>query len=243
MARTKIKELLTSEQTGQTVVVKGWVKAYRSNRFIALNDGSTINNIQIVVDFENFDSAVLEQVTVASAIGVTGKLIESQGKGQSVEIVAEDIEIIGTANPDEVQKTILQPKRHTLEMLREQAHLRFRTNTFSAVFRIRHALSFAVHNYFNQRGYTYLHTPIITGSDAEGAGEMFRVSALDPENLPKTDEGNIDYSQDFFGKETNLTVSGQLEAELGALALSEVYTFGPTFRAENSNTTRHLAEF
>ena len=243
MKRIKIKALLAGLATEREVMVKGWVKAFRSNRFIALNDGSTINNMQIVIDFENFDEALLNKVTVAAAISVTGRLVESQGAGQNVEIQATALEIIGEANPDEVQKTILQPKRHTLETLREQAHLRFRTNTFSAVFRVRHALAYAIHKYFNDKGFVYLHTPIVTGSDAEGAGEMFRVSTLDPKNPPKTEEGNIDYSQDFFGKETNLTVSGQLEAELGALALSEVYTFGPTFRAENSNTTRHLAEF
>ena len=238
MKRIKIKALLAGLATEREVMVKGWVKAFRSNRFIALNDGSTINNMQIVIDFENFDEALLNKVTVAAAISVTGRLVESQGAGQNVEIQATALEIIGEANPDEVQKTILQPKRHTLETLREQAHLRF-----SAVFRVRHALAYAIHKYFNDKGFVYLHTPIVTGSDAEGAGEMFRVSTLDLKNPPKTEEGNIDYSQDFFGKETNLTVSGQLEAELGALALSEVYTFGPTFRAENSNTTRHLAEF
>ncbi|MBL4624575.1 MAG: asparagine--tRNA ligase [Flavobacteriales bacterium] len=243
MRRIKIKQLLTGSSIGKDVTVKGWVKAFRSNRFIALNDGSTINNIQIVVDFENFDEDLLSKVTVAAAISVTGELVESQGSGQKIEIQAKSIEVIGEADPEEIQKTILQPKRHTLERLREQAHLRFRTNTFSAVFRVRHALAYAVHKYFNDSGFVYLHTPIVTGSDAEGAGEMFRVSTLDPENLPKTEGGKIDYSQDFFGKETNLTVSGQLEAELGALAFSEVYTFGPTFRAENSNTTRHLAEF
>ncbi len=243
MKRIKIKELLERSATGKEVTVKGWVKAFRSRRFIALNDGSTINNVQIVIDFENFNENLLAKITVASAISVTGALVQSQGAGQSVEIQATTLEVLGEAHPDEVSKTILQPKRHTLEKLREQAHLRFRTNTFSAVFRVRHALAFAIHKYFNDKGFVYLHTPIVTGSDAEGAGEMFRVSTLDPANPPKNEEGNIDYSKDFFGKETNLTVSGQLEAELGALALSEVYTFGPTFRAENSNTTRHLAEF
>ena len=228
---------------GDSVVVKGWVRAFRSNRFIQINDGSTINNIQAVVDFDNFDEATLKKVTTAAAVGITGKLVESQGAGQSVEIDVEEIEIIGEADPDEVQKTVMQPKRHSMEFLREQAHLRFRTNTFGAVFRIRHAVAYAIHKYFNDEGFYYLHTPIITGSDAEGAGEMFRVSTLDPTNPDLNDKGEIDYTKDFFGKAVNLTVSGQLEAELGALALGQVYTFGPTFRAENSNTSRHLAEF
>lgn len=242
MSRTKIIDALKSAP-GQKITVKGWVRAFRSNRFIALNDGSCLNNLQVVVDFENFDEAILNNVTVGSAISVNGDLVESQGAGQAVEVVATDIEILGTANPDEVSKTILQPKRHSLELLREQAHLRFRTQTFSAVFRIRHAMAFAIHKYFNDNGFFYLHTPIITGSDAEGAGEMFRVTNFDLDNIPRTEEGAIDVKEDFFGKETNLTVSGQLEAELGATALGQVYTFGPTFRAENSNTSRHLAEF
>ena len=208
-----------------------------------INDGSTINNIQAVVDFENFPEELIKNITIASAVSVKGKLVESMGKGQKAEIIAEEIEVLGTAHPDEVQETILQPKRHSLDTLREQAHLRFRTNTFGAVFRIRHAMAFAIHKYFNDRGYYYLHTPIITGSDAEGAGEMFRVSTLNFEDYPKKDDGSVDYTEDFFGKETNLTVSGQLEAELAAMALGQVYTFGPTFRAENSNTSRHLAEF
>jgi len=243
MERTKIAALLADPKVGQKYVIKGWVRAFRSNRFIQLNDGSTINNIQAVVDFEKFDEQLLKKVTVASAISVEGELVESQGAGQAVELQVEKIEILGEANPDEVQKTVMQPKRHSLEFLREQAHLRFRTNTFGAVFRIRHAVSYAIHKYFNDHGFYYLHTPIITGSDAEGAGEMFRVTTLDPINPPKTEEGNVDYKEDFFGKPVNLTVSGQLEAELGALALGQVYTFGPTFRAENSNTSRHLAEF
>lgn len=243
MKRTKIVEILKGADLDQTVTVMGWVRAFRQNRFLNINDGSTIHNIQGVVDFENFDEATIKKCTIGSAVKVVGKLVESQGKGQSVEILVEELEVLGTANPDEVQETILQPKRHNLERLREQAHLRFRTNTFGAVFRIRHALAFAIHKYFNDRGYVYLHTPIITGSDAEGAGEMFRVSTLDPINPPLTEDGKVDYKQDFFGKETNLTVSGQLEAELGAMALGQVYTFGPTFRAENSNTSRHLAEF
>lgn len=231
------------EKTGTEVNAKGWVKAFRQNRFLMLNDGSTINNIQAVVDFEQFDESVIRKITVGAAVSVTGKLVESEGKGQTVEIQASNIEVLGEANPEEVQETILQPKRHSLETLREQAHLRFRTNTFGAVFRIRHALAFAIHKYFNDRGYYYLHTPIITGSDAEGAGEMFRVTTLDPVNPPLNEDGSVNYKEDFFGKETNLTVSGQLEAELGAMALGQVYTFGPTFRAENSNTSRHLAEF
>ena len=242
MKRTKIVDLL-EQAPGGDVLVKGWVKAYRANRFIALNDGSCLSNLQVVVDFENFDENVISNITVGAAISVSGKLVESQGKGQSVEVQAEAIEVLGLANPDEVAKTILQPKKHSMELLREQAHLRFRTNTFGAVFRIRHAMAFAIHKYFNDRGFFYLHTPIVTGSDAEGAGEMFRVTTLDLNDVPKTEDGNIDVSQDFFGKETNLTVSGQLEAELGAMALGQVYTFGPTFRAENSNTSRHLAEF
>ena len=243
MERTKIATLLTDPKVGQKYVLKGWVRAFRSNRFIQLNDGSTINNIQAVVDFENFDEQLLKKVTVASAISVEGELVESQGAGQAVELQVEKIEILGEANPDEVQKTVMQPKRHSLEFLREQAHLRFRTNTFGAIFRIRHAVSYAIHKYFNDHGFYYLHTPIITGSDAEGAGEMFRVTTLDPVNPPKIEDGSVDYKEDFFGKPVNLTVSGQLEAELGALALGQVYTFGPTFRAENSNTSRHLAEF
>ena len=242
MERIKIKYALEQE-AGSKIIVKGWVRAFRSNRFIALNDGSTINNIQIVIDTEKLDETIVNQISTGAAIAVTGDLVESQGKGQKVEVVANEIEILGTANPDEVQKTILQPKKHSLELLREQAHLRFRTNLFGAIFRIRHAMSFAIHQYFNNNDFFYLHTPIITGSDAEGAGEMFRVTNLPLTDIPKTEEGEIDVAQDFFGKETNLTVSGQLEAELGAMALGQVYTFGPTFRAENSNTSRHLAEF
>ncbi|MGV6860671.1 MAG: asparagine--tRNA ligase [Putridiphycobacter sp.] len=243
MKRTEIVEVLSSGKIGEKVNVKGWVKAFRSNRFIQLNDGSTINNVQAVVDFEQFDEALIKRITVASAVSIVGKIVESQGKGQSVEIEVETIDILGDANPDEVSKTIMQPKKHSLELLREQAHLRFRTNLFGAVFRIRHAVSFAIHKFFNDKGYYHIATPIITGSDAEGAGEMFRVTNLDPKQPPLTEEGDIDWSEDFFGKETNLTVSGQLEAELAAMALGKVYTFGPTFRAENSNTSRHLAEF
>jgi asparaginyl-tRNA synthetase len=243
MKRIEIKQLLASEPVGEEVLVKGWVKAFRSKRFIQINDGSTINNIQAVVDFENFDEALLKRITNGAAVALSGKVIASQGSGQAIEIEVSTLDILGDADPDEVSKTILQPKKHSLELLREQAHLRFRTNLFGSVFRIRHAVSFAIHKYFNDKGYYYIHTPIVTGSDAEGAGEMFRVSILDPQNPPKTEDGKVDWSEDFFGKETNLTVSGQLEAELAAMALGKVYTFGPTFRAENSNTTRHLAEF
>ncbi len=243
MSKIKIKEILEGAEIGKELTVKGWVRAFRSNRFIQLNDGSTIKTLQAVVDFENFDETLLKKITTGSAVGLTGVIVASQGSGQAVELQVNSIEIIGEANPDDVQRTVMQPKKHSLEFLREQAHLRFRTNTFGAVFRIRHAVSYAIHKFFNDRGFYYIHTPIITGSDAEGAGEMFRVSTLDPENLPRTEEGKVDYKEDFFGKPVNLTVSGQLEAELAALALGQVYTFGPTFRAENSNTSRHLAEF
>lgn len=238
--RVKIKALLQSQQTDIDVTVKGWVRAFRSNRFIALNDGSTNNNIQIVVDFENTDPALLKRITVGAALSVTGKLIASQGKGQTVEVIATGIEILGDSDPE---KYPIQPKKHSLEFLRENAHLRFRTSTFGAIFRLRNSLAFAVHQFFQERGFVYLHTPVITASDAEGAGETFHVTNFDLDNIPKTDTGEIDFKQDFFGRPTNLTVSGQLEGELGAMALSDVYTFGPTFRAENSNTTRHLAEF
>ncbi|MDX1348980.1 MAG: asparagine--tRNA ligase [Putridiphycobacter sp.] len=243
MKRTEIAIVLREEKVGEKVQIKGWVKAFRSNRFIQVNDGSTIHNIQAVIDFENTDESILKRITTGAAISIIGTLVASEGKGQSVEINIDTVEILGDANPEEVSKTVMQPKKHSLEFLREQAHLRFRTNTFGAVFRIRHAVAFAIHKYFNDKGYYYIHTPIITGSDAEGAGEMFRVSNLDPINPPLTEDGKVDWSQDFFGKETNLTVSGQLEAELAAMALGKVYTFGPTFRAENSNTARHLAEF
>ena len=243
MTRTKISDIINAPKLGEKVLVKGWVRAFRSNRFIQLNDGSTIKNIQAVVDYENFEEELLKSVTTASAIAIKGEIVASQGKGQAVEIEVEEIEIIGHADPDDVQKTVMQPKKHSLEFLREQAHLRFRTNTFGAVFRIRHGVSFAIHKYFNDRGFYNLHTPVITGSDAEGAGETFHVTNFDLDSIPKNEEGKVDYKEDFFGKEVNLTVSGQLEAELGALALGQVYTFGPTFRAENSNTSRHLAEF
>ena len=222
------------------VTVKGWVRAFRQNRFIALNDGSTNSNIQIVVDFENTDPALLKRITFGAAISVTGELIPSLGQGQKFEVIAKEIEILGDCDPEEYP---LQPKRQTLEFLREKAHLRFRTNTFGAIFRVRNGLAFAVHQFFQDRGFVYLHTPIITASDAEGAGETFHVTNFDLANPPKTDTGEVDFKQAFFGRPTNLTVSGQLEGELGAMALSDIYTFGPTFRAENSNTTRHLAEF
>ena len=243
MKHTDIIEVLATEPMLQTITVSGWVKAFRSNRFIALNDGSTINNIQCVVDFENFDEALLKQVSIGAAISVTGTLEESQGKGQSVEIKVTELEILGAADPEEVKLTILSPKRHALETLREQAHLRVRTNTFGAVMRLRSKLAFAVHEFFQTQGFYYMNAPIITGSDAEGAGEMFKVTTFDLDNVPKTEDGAVDFSKDFFGKETNLTVSGQLEAETYAMGLGKVYTFGPTFRAENSNTSRHLAEF
>jgi asparaginyl-tRNA synthetase len=243
MERVKIVDLIKDPKIGQEYLVKGWVRAFRSNRFIQLNDGSTINTIQAVVDFEQFDEAILKKITTAAAVGLTVTLVASQGTGQAFELQVSAIEIIGEANPDDVQRTVMQPKKHSLEFLREQAHLRFRTNTFGAVFRIRHAVAYAIHHYFNSKGFFYLHTPIITGSDAEGAGEMFRVTNLDPKNPPLNEDGSVNYKEDFFGKAVNLTVSGQLEAELAALALGQVYTFGPTFRAENSNTSRHLAEF
>jgi asparaginyl-tRNA synthetase len=243
MARLRIKEILEQPAIGTEINVKGWVRAFRSNRFIQISDGSTIHTLQAVVDFEQFEESVLKKITTASALSLTGKLIESQGSGQSVELQVTHIEILGEAAPDDIQRTVMQPKKHSLEFLREQAHLRFRTNTFGAVFRIRHAVAFAIHKFFNDKGFYYIHTPIITGSDAEGAGEMFRVSTLDPKNPPLNEDGSVNFSEDFFGKQVNLTVSGQLEAELAALALGQVYTFGPTFRAENSNTSRHLAEF
>jgi asparaginyl-tRNA synthetase len=243
MKRLKIKDILQNGETVKKVVAKGWVRTKRGSKnvnFIALNDGSTIHNLQVVADVNNFDETILRDINTGAALAVTGELAESAGSGQKVELVAEKIELLGAADPE---KYPIQPKKHSLEFLRENAHLRFRTNTFSAVFRIRHAMAFAIHNYFNEKGFKYLHTPIITASDAEGAGQMFRVSTLDPKNPPLTENGDINYEEDFFGRPTNLTVSGQLEGELGALALGEIYTFGPTFRAENSNTTRHLAEF
>lgn len=235
-----ISDLLTKEIKFPEVEIKGWVRTFRANRFIALNDGSTINNIQCVVDFENTDEALLKRITTGAALHIKGELIESQGKGQKVEIIVKHIDVLGDSHPDEYP---IQPKKHSFEFLRENAHLRTRTNTFGAVMRLRSSLSFAIHKYFNDNGFYYMHTPIITGSDAEGAGEMFKVSKLDSKNPPLDEKGNIDYSKDFFGKETNLTVSGQLEAETYAMSLGKVYTFGPTFRAENSNTSRHLSEF
>jgi asparaginyl-tRNA synthetase len=241
--RTKIKLVLQEYSVGQKVLVKGWVRTKRENKnvvFINLNDGSTINNLQLVGDPNLLDANDLKLVNTGACISVSGSLVPSQGQGQSVELSIESLEILGAADPE---KYPLQPKKHSLEFLREIAHLRPRTSTFGAVMRVRHSLAFAVHKFFNDKGFYYINTPIITGSDAEGAGAMFKVTTLDMKKPPLTDEGGIDYEKDFFGKETNLTVSGQLEAELGALALSDVYTFGPTFRAENSNTTRHLAEF
>jgi len=241
--RTKIVDLLTQSEINKDYVLEGWVRTHRGNKnvhFIALNDGSIIHNIQIVVDTKLFSEEFLKPITTGACIRVFGALVPSQGSGQKVEILAKEITIYGTCDPETYP---LQKKGHSLEFLRSIAHLRPRTNTFGAVLRIRHQMAFAIHNYFNSKGFVYLHTPIITASDCEGAGQMFRVTTLDLYNLPKTEDGKIDFSEDFFGKETSLTVSGQLEGELGALALSEIYTFGPTFRAENSNTPRHLAEF
>ena len=240
MKTSSVAELLQSDITLQEVTLKGWVRTFRSNRFIALNDGSTIHNIQCVVDFENTKEETLKRITTGASICIIGTLVKSQGKGQNVEIQVSSLQILGDSNPDEYP---IQPKKHSLEFLRENAHLRVRTNTFSAVMRVRSKLSFAVHKYFQENGFHYVNTPIITGSDAEGAGEMFGVSNFEINKAPLNEDGSIDYKQDFFGKETNLTVSGQLEAETYAMALGKVYTFGPTFRAENSNTTRHLAEF
>jgi asparaginyl-tRNA synthetase len=240
MKHSTVAELLSQDKSSVEIEVKGWVRTFRANRFIALNDGSTINNIQCVLDFEKTDESILKRITTGAAIHIKGTLVESQGKGQLVEIQVDFIDILGDSDPEAYP---IQPKKHSFEFLRENAHLRIRTNTFGAVMRLRSALAFAIHSYFNKNGYYYMHTPIVTGSDAEGAGEMFRVSTLDPKNPPVNKKGNIDYSQDFFGKESNLTVSGQLEAETYALSLGKVYTFGPTFRAENSNTSRHLSEF
>lgn len=240
LKRIKISDVLKNAEIGKTVTIKGWVRTFRNNQFIAINDGSTINNIQAVVDFTAHDEKELKRITTGSCLSVEGELVESLGKGQSVEIKVSSFEILGDADPE---KFPLQPKKHSLEFLRDIAHLRVRTNTFSAIYRIRHAMIFAVHKFFTEKGFFNIHTPIITGSDAEGAGEMFKVTNFDLNNIPKTEEGEVDFKDDFFGKETNLTVSGQLEVETACLALSEVYTFGPTFRAENSNTSRHLAEF
>ena len=238
--RKKIKEILNSDITGDSITVMGWVRTFRNNQFIALNDGSTNNNLQIVAELGSFSDEILKRITTGAALKISGKIVPSLGKGQKVELKADAIEVIGDSD---AEKFPLQPKKHSLEFLREVAHLRFRTNTFGSVFRIRHSLAFAIHKFFNDKGFVYLHTPIITASDAEGAGETFHVTNFDLENPIKNKDGSINYKEDFFGKATNLTVSGQLEAELGAMALSDVYTFGPTFRAENSNTARHLAEF
>ncbi len=235
-----VSQLLKQENKLPEVEVKGWVRTFRANRFIALNDGSTLKNIQCVVDFENTDENLLKRITTGAALHIKGELVESQGKGQNVEILVSNLEVLGDSDPEEFP---IQPKKHSFEFLRENAHLRTRTNTFSAVMRLRSTLSYAIHKYFNDNGFYYMHTPIITGSDAEGAGEMFKVTKLDDKNPPLNDNGEVDYSKDFFGKETNLTVSGQLEAETYAMSLGKVYTFGPTFRAENSNTSRHLSEF
>ena len=236
-----IKQLLQEGKTIEgEVTLQGWVRTFRSNRFIALNDGSTIHNLQVVVDFENTDPELLKRITTGAAIEVKGRLVESQGKGQNVELQASNISILGDSNPEEYP---IQPKKHSLEFLRENAHLRVRSSTFSAVMRVRSTLAFAIHKYFQDNGFFYVNTPIITGSDAEGAGEMFRVTTLDAKKPPLNENGEVDYKKDFFGRETNLTVSGQLEGETFAMALGKIYTFGPTFRAENSNTSRHLAEF
>ncbi len=238
--RTEIADIIKSPVPGSFALVKGWVRAFRNNRFIALNDGSTPHNLQIVVDADKLPADTLRKISFHACIAAKGTLAESLGSGQAVELVADEVHILGECNPEEYP---LQPKRQTMEFLRTKAHFRPRTNTFSAVFRIRHAVAYAIHKYYNDRGFYYLHSPIITGSDAEGAGEMFRVTTLDLNHLPRTESGEIDWKEDFFGRSTNLTVSGQLQAEIGALALGKVYTFGPTFRAENSNTPRHLAEF
>ena len=240
MIENNIAKILESGTILQEITIKGWVRTFRSNRFIAVNDGSTIKNIQCVIDFENTAEDLLKRITTGAAIAVKGTLSESQGKGQSLEVQVAEIEILGDSNPEEYP---IQPKKHSFEFLRENAHLRVRTNTFSAVMRVRSALSFGVHKYFQENGFNYVNTPIVTGSDAEGAGEIFKVTTFEDNKAPVTEDGKIDYSKDFFGKEANLTVSGQLEAETYAMALGKVYTFGPTFRAENSNTTRHLAEF
>ncbi len=240
MKSVKVKDLLQSAQTQTNITVKGWVRTFRNNQFIALNDGSTLHNIQCVVDFENTPETTLKRITTGAALSITGNLVESQGAGQKYEVQATHLEILGDSD---AEKFPMQPKKHSLEFLRENAHLRVRTNAFGAIMRVRSVLSFAVHNYFQERGFVYVNTPIITGSDAEGAGEMFKVTALPFDGTPRDEDGKVNYKEDFFGKETNLTVSGQLEAETFAMALGQVYTFGPTFRAENSNTSRHLAEF
>lgn len=245
MEKKTIKDILEGYKKvlHHDITVHGWVRAFRSNRFIALNDGSTILNLQVVVDFEKFDEETIKNIKTASSLKITGEVVESQGAGQTVELIAKKIVVLGENFSEELEKTVLQPKKHSLEVLREQAHLRFRTNLFGAVFRVRSAISFAIHQYFNQNQFFYINTPIITGADAEGAGEMFGVTNFDLDAIPRTEDGDIDFNQDFFGRKTNLTVSGQLEGETAAMGLGRIYTFGPTFRAENSNTTRHLAEF
>ncbi len=240
MKHSKVKELLSSTKTNYEVTVKGWVRTFRNNQFIALNDGSTIHNLQCVVDFENTAEETLKRINTGTAVALTGKLVESQGAGQKYEIQVAQLEILGDCD---AEKFPMQPKKHSLEFLRENAHLRVRTNAFGAIMRVRSVLAHAVHTYFQERGFVYVNTPIITGADAEGAGEMFQVTSLPLDSLPRTEDGQIDYKKDFFGKHTNLTVSGQLEGETFAMALGQIYTFGPTFRAENSNTSRHLAEF
>ncbi|HYC39662.1 MAG TPA: asparagine--tRNA ligase [Chitinophagaceae bacterium] len=238
--RTRIREVLSIEPERQELTVMGWVRSFRNNQFIALNDGSTNSNLQVVAPLGQFDESLLKRITVSAALKVTGTLEPSLGKGQKQDLKASSIEVLGDSDPE---KYPLQPKKHSLEFLREIAHLRFRTNTFGSVFRIKHAVAFAIHKFFNDRGFVYIQTPIITASDAEGAGEMFRVTTLPFDNTPRNEDGSVNFREDFFGKSTNLTVSGQLEGELAATALAEIYTFGPTFRAENSNTARHLAEF
>ncbi|MFN6321361.1 MAG: amino acid--tRNA ligase-related protein, partial [Bacteroidota bacterium] len=238
--RIKIKEILLQSPGQKGIVVMGWVRTFRNNQFIALNDGSTNLNLQVVLELGKFEEDVLKRITTSAALKISGELVASQGKGQAVELIANELEVLGDSDASAYP---LQPKKHSLEFLREIAHLRFRTNTFGAVFRVRHSLAFAIHQFFHDRGFLYLHTPIVTASDAEGAGEMFRVTTLPFDNPPRNEKSEIDFKEDFFGRSTHLTVSGQLEGELGATAFGEIYTFGPTFRAENSNTTRHLAEF
>ena len=238
--KTEIKSVFESKNIGDNISINGWVKTFRSNRFIALNDGSCLEDIQCVINFEEFDKEILSKINTGTSLNIEGEIVESQGKGQNIEIFVKEINILGLSNPDEYP---IQPKKHSFEFLRENAHLRVRTKTISSVMRIRSELSYSIHKFFNENNFYYVHTPIITGSDAEGAGEMFRVTTLNLNKVPKDSDGKIDFTKDFFSKETNLTVSGQLEAESMALGLGKVYTFGPTFRAENSNTSRHLAEF
>ena len=238
--KNEIKSVFESKNIGDNISISGWVKTFRSNRFIALNDGSCLEDIQCVIDFEEFNKEILSKINTGTSLNIEGEIVESQGKGQNIEISVKEINILGLSNPDEYP---IQPKKHSFEFLRENAHLRVRTKTISSVMRIRSELSYAIHKFFNENNFYYVHTPIITGSDAEGAGEMFKVTTLDLNKVPKDSDGKIDSTKDFFSKETNLTVSGQLEAESMALGLGKVYTFGPTFRAENSNTSRHLAEF